>query len=155
MHPVVFYDGQCGLCNFWVQWILDRDKERIFHFAALQSPFAEELFRSFGQELSLQSIVVLNEDREFFKRSRAVLYLLSHVKRTGFFYRLLKAAPRCLADFGYNMVAVIRRMFRRNSCRLFTREERALFLNDTKYSTWASENIPPKNHVSFPREHKK
>ncbi|WP_228376753.1 thiol-disulfide oxidoreductase DCC family protein [Chryseobacterium formosense] len=34
---MVFFDGYCGVCNFWVQWILERDKKDRFLFASLQS----------------------------------------------------------------------------------------------------------------------
>jgi predicted DCC family thiol-disulfide oxidoreductase YuxK len=27
---IVFFDGDCGVCNFWVQWILKRDKKTGF-----------------------------------------------------------------------------------------------------------------------------
>ncbi len=29
---IVFYDGECGFCNHWVQWILERDKRISFRF---------------------------------------------------------------------------------------------------------------------------
>ena len=36
-HPILLYDGVCGLCNRLVQFILRRDRTAIFRFASLQS----------------------------------------------------------------------------------------------------------------------
>jgi predicted DCC family thiol-disulfide oxidoreductase YuxK len=40
VHPILLYDGVCGLCNRLVQFILRRDRSGVFRFASLQSPFA-------------------------------------------------------------------------------------------------------------------
>lgn len=155
MHPIVFYDGECGLCNYWVQWVLDRDAERVFRFAALQSCFAEELFAAFNREHSTRSLVVMKSNGEFLSRSRAVAYLFSRLSPGSFFYHLLRITPRFLSDIGYEGVAATRRVTRRNKCRLFTREERTFFLNDADFSRWAADNIHSKKQDSFPREGKK
>ncbi len=146
MNPIVFYDGECGFCNHWVQWILDRDRERIFRFAALQSPFSKELFAAFGKEFTMQSLVVLKEDGGFINRSRAVVYLFSRLntrrlKSRTFFYWLLKKTPRFIADIGYSGVAVVRKVLQRNKCRLFTPEERVFFLNDADFVEWSLDNF--------------
>ena len=37
MTTIVFYDNQCNVCNYWVNWILDNDSNSVFYFAALES----------------------------------------------------------------------------------------------------------------------
>ena len=32
---IVFFDGECGVCNFWVQWILERDTKDQFMFSEM------------------------------------------------------------------------------------------------------------------------
>ena len=39
-HPIILYDGVCGLCNRFVQFILHRDHNAVFRFASLQSGLA-------------------------------------------------------------------------------------------------------------------
>ncbi len=141
MNPIVFYDGECGLCNYWVQWILNRDSERIFRFAALQSSFSQELFTALNRELTMQSLVVLKEDGEFIDRSRAMAYLFSKLRRRSVFYWLLLITPRFIADIGYSGVAAVRKVLQRNKCRLFTIEERTFFLNDADFTEWTLNNI--------------
>ncbi|MCH7992145.1 MAG: DUF393 domain-containing protein, partial [Gemmatimonadetes bacterium] len=38
--PVILFDGVCNLCNSAVQWVIERDKDRRFDFASLQSDAA-------------------------------------------------------------------------------------------------------------------
>src|SRR4026209_3041846 len=40
-HPIVFYDGDCGLCDRFVRWMLRRDRRaRRYRFAPLQGETA-------------------------------------------------------------------------------------------------------------------
>ena len=140
MKPIVFYDGECGLCNYWVQWILERDVDRIFQFAPLQSSFAGELFNFFDRELTTRSLIVMKDKDTFLEKYEAVAYLLSRLSPGSFAHHLLRATPRFLGDFGYDGVAAFRRVTRRGSCRLFSPAEKAAFLNGTPYLDWAREN---------------
>ena len=47
-HPILLYDGVCGLCNRFVQFILRRDRDAVFRFAALQSAFAATILARHG-----------------------------------------------------------------------------------------------------------
>src|SRR5260370_42415171 len=44
-NPIILYDGICGLCNRLVQFVLERDHQDRFRFAALQSNFARNLLQ--------------------------------------------------------------------------------------------------------------
>jgi predicted DCC family thiol-disulfide oxidoreductase YuxK len=46
--PVLLYDGECGLCNGVVRFILRHDPVGRIHFAPLQSPPAQEYLKSEG-----------------------------------------------------------------------------------------------------------
>src|SRR5579859_5641606 len=47
-NPILLYDGVCGLCNRFVQFILQNDRNQIFRFASLQSKFAKEILGRHG-----------------------------------------------------------------------------------------------------------
>jgi predicted DCC family thiol-disulfide oxidoreductase YuxK len=47
-HPILLYDGVCGLCNRLVQFILKLDRADRFRFGALQSPFARAILERRG-----------------------------------------------------------------------------------------------------------
>jgi len=46
--PVLLYDGECGLCNWVVRFLLRRDRGARLHFAPLQSAPAQEYLKSKG-----------------------------------------------------------------------------------------------------------
>ena len=39
-HGLIFYDGECGFCQFWIQFLLKRDYKNYFLFAPLQGKLA-------------------------------------------------------------------------------------------------------------------
>ena len=39
---IVFYDGFCPMCHFWVRYLLKNDIEKSLHFAPIQGKFGEE-----------------------------------------------------------------------------------------------------------------
>src|SRR4029453_979242 len=42
-HPVVFFDGACGMCNRLVRWVMARDLATSLRFAPLQGETARSL----------------------------------------------------------------------------------------------------------------
>ncbi|AIE87357.1 thiol-disulfide oxidoreductase DCC family protein [Fimbriimonas ginsengisoli] len=129
-HPTLFFDGVCNLCNASVDWVIRHDKARRFRYSSLQGDTAKQIVAEYANEEGL-STVVLVDDRGKHVRSSAALGVLRHL---GGFYGFLGALgmviPRPLRDWGYRLVAKNRyRWFgKKDSCRLPTPAERALFL---------------------------
>lgn len=142
-HPILLYDGVCGLCNRLVQFILRRDPAGVFRFAALQGELAGRILARHGadaRDLDTVYVAVDHElpDEHLLPRSDAVIFILRHLgaaelrsARTGggpiptqagltpstfwrMMGRLLQLVPRPLRDWGYGIVA-------RNRYRLFGR----------------------------------
>src|SRR5216684_7050042 len=110
-HPILLYDGVCGLCNRFVQFILRRDRNAIFRFASLQSPVAARILARHGvNPTDLDTVyVVLNHDlpdESLLSRSDAVAFVLKQLgglwRAAGFFLQLL---PKFLRDPAYNAMA--------------------------------------------------
>jgi predicted DCC family thiol-disulfide oxidoreductase YuxK len=83
-HPVLLYDGVCGLCNRFVRFILRRDPDGVFGFAALQSPVASRILGRHGkdpQDFDTVYIVVDSElaGERIFARSDAVIFALKQL----------------------------------------------------------------------------
>ena len=120
--PVVFFDGVCGLCNRFVDFLLRRDASGVLHFAPLQGETAASLPAEFRE---LDTVVFRDGERTLV-RSTAVAAIL---RRLGGVWRLVGGAlwliPRPLRDFGYRVVAANRiRLFgERETCRMPTPEE--------------------------------
>ena len=140
-HPILLYDGVCGLCNGFVQFVLRRDAAGMFRFAALQSPLAARILARHGldaRDLDSLYVVVNPEqaDEILLPRSDAVIFTLRQLggatrafwRMTGF---LLQLVPRAVRDWGYGVVARRRyRIFGRyDRCPLPTEDTRSRFLD--------------------------
>ena len=123
--PVLFFDGVCGLCNRFVDFILRNDRRGALRLAPLQGATAESVLSAHERE-SLSSVVLQVGDRSF-RRSAAVVRVLW---RLGLFWKvagtLMWLVPLPLRDLGYKVVAGNRyRLFgRKETCRMPTPEER-------------------------------
>jgi predicted DCC family thiol-disulfide oxidoreductase YuxK len=121
--PVVFYDGVCGLCNRTVQFILKRDRRKVFRFAPLQGPLANRILRAHGIDPSgLDTIYVaancdVSSNERLLARSDAAMFVLREI---GGIWRVgadvLGLLPRSVRDWGYDLIA-------RNRYRIFGRYE--------------------------------
>jgi len=135
-HPILLYDGVCGLCNGFVQFILRHDRQAIFRFASLQSSLAARILARHNfnpSDLDTVYVVVDPDANEFLlSRSDAVLFIL---KQLGGFWRLaallLQLPPKFVRDLAYNTVARHRyRIFGRSeTCVLPSTQDRNRFLD--------------------------
>ena len=67
---VVFYDGVCGFCNKFINWVILHDHRRQLRFAPLQGSTAQSLIPA--KYTQLLSTVVLHTNRGNFTHSTAV-----------------------------------------------------------------------------------
>jgi len=105
---VILYDGECGLCDRLVQWILPRDRAGRFQFAALQSEWAQQALRRHALSTSdFDSMVLLEGDRVFL-RSSAALRVLRGLPGWSWSY-LFIAVPRPVRDAVYRWIARYRK----------------------------------------------
>jgi predicted DCC family thiol-disulfide oxidoreductase YuxK len=127
--PVIYFDGFCGLCNGFVDFVLARDRHRRFRFAPLQGTTARARFGDPGEVDP--TTILLEEDGIVHERSTAVLRIIPSL---GGAWRLISAfrlVPRPIRDAVYDWVARHRYGWfgKRDACRLPTPEERAVFLD--------------------------
>jgi predicted DCC family thiol-disulfide oxidoreductase YuxK len=109
-HPVLLYDGVCGLCNRAVQFVLRHDRIKTFRFAPLQSAFAERLLAEkqvTASNLDSSYIVVsCDEGNVLLERSDAALFVLRELgggwKRCAWFLRFM---PHAVRDGMYTFIA--------------------------------------------------
>ena len=134
-HPVLLYDGVCGLCNRLVQFALRHDHEKVFRFAPLQSSFGSRVLKQHGVDAAaLKTVYVLasgNEGQVLLQQSEAILFLMS---RFGGIWSVLaqmvRLLPPGISDWAYNLIARHRyRIFGRyDSCPLPSVGDRERFL---------------------------
>ena len=127
-HPIVYFDGYCGLCNRFVDLLLSADRHRRLRFAPIQGRTAAE--RLEPPPPADPTTIVLETGGRVVHKSTAVLEILDSLGGAWRLSRTLKAVPRPLRDWVYDWVA--RRRYgwfgSRGVCRLPTADERAVFL---------------------------
>ena len=125
----VFYDGDCGLCNFWVQWILKNDRRKQFLFSALQSDFGQKFLKVRNLETKqLNTVYFWKPESFYYTRSHAAFEI---AKILGGKYKLfsnLSMLPSSLTDFFYDIVAKHRQNIAKQKCFLPSLEERKQFV---------------------------
>lgn len=125
---IILFDGVCNLCNGTIDFVIKRDRKRKYRYASLQSEIGAKVAGSFS--VGGMETILLVEDGRTYDRSSAILRIM---KGLGGVYLLLFSLiiiPKFLRDFVYKIVA--RNRYRwfgtRDSCRLPSPDERALFL---------------------------
>jgi predicted DCC family thiol-disulfide oxidoreductase YuxK len=127
--PVIYFDGFCGLCNGFVDFVLARDRHRRFRFAPLQGATARARFGDPGEVDP--TTILLVKDGIVSERSTAVLRILSSLGGAWRLIGALRLCPRPIRDAVYDWVARHRYGWfgKRETCRLPAPEERAVFLD--------------------------
>lgn len=127
--PIVFFDGVCGLCSGFIDFLFRVDHENVFLVSPLQGETASRLaLRS--QEREAFNSIALKDEAGIHHGSTAVLRILSRLGGIWRVVGLLVWVPAPMRDAAYYFVARNRyRWFgKKETCRLATPEERDKFL---------------------------
>ncbi|MBP6443869.1 MAG: DUF393 domain-containing protein [Gemmatimonadales bacterium] len=134
--PVLLYDGQCGLCNGTVQWILRRDPHGSLRFAPLEGSLGGAL-RVRHPDATADSLLwfepaTATTPERLLIRSDAALRLARYLGGGWRLAALLAIIPRPLRDAGYAVIATLRHRLAGGPDRCLppTPAQRARFLLD-------------------------
>jgi predicted DCC family thiol-disulfide oxidoreductase YuxK len=125
----IYFDGYCGLCDRFVQFVLRRDRAGRYRFAPLQGSTAQERVPATLDPRASQT-VILEEAGRFRVRSDAALEILSGLGGAWRLAGLLRVIPRPVRDAVYDLVARNRNRWfgRLAECRIPQPSERDRFL---------------------------
>lgn len=125
----VFFDGECLLCNSFVDFIIRIDKASILRIAPLQGDTAQQLLPSLPENTEEWSIYYI-EAGKIYDQSDAVLRVLRRLGGIWYWLSFALVIPRSIRNFVYRRIARNRyRWFgRRATCRMPTEQEKARFL---------------------------
>lgn len=129
-YKIILFDGVCNFCNYWVNFVLIKDKKDLFRFAPLQSDKGKELLTNFNLSHHDFDSFILISGSEIKKKSLAVFEITRTLGGCISLINIFSFLPSFLTDFVYNLIARHRyKIFgKRNSCRIPTEEERNKFL---------------------------
>lgn len=126
---LIFYDGECGLCDQVVQGVLKCDKRKVFDFAPLQGKTAEERLKP---PPSADTVVLIENYESQSKKyilSKAVFKTCWLLGGLWVLPGLLSFLPSFLFDWAYRSVASNRkRFFRQDYCVIPPAGEASRFL---------------------------
>jgi predicted DCC family thiol-disulfide oxidoreductase YuxK len=125
-HPIVFYDGICGLCDKSVQFIIKHDKKKVFRYATLQSELAKKVI---GEKVSVDSFVLFQDGKLYYQSTAAlkVIKQLGGFLQTAYIFILV---PPFIRNAVYDWVAANRYKWfgKYDTCVVPTMEQRKLFI---------------------------
>ena len=108
-HAMLYYDGECGLCDRFVQFVLKRDRSEYFQFATLQSALGrQQLSRLKLSDTDLQTMVMV-EAGETYTRSTAALKICRRLAAPWPLLYAFMLIPRPVRDGAYSFVAARRK----------------------------------------------
>jgi predicted DCC family thiol-disulfide oxidoreductase YuxK len=126
---IIFFDGECNLCNGFVNLLLDIDRHQLFKFAPLQGETAARLLPPLSSDRSQWSIFYLEGDN-LYSQSDAAIEIAQSL---GGFWSLLtigRLVPPTIRDRAYRSIASNRYLWfgRLDTCRLPNPADRDRFL---------------------------
>jgi predicted DCC family thiol-disulfide oxidoreductase YuxK len=116
---IILFDGVCNLCNSAVQFIIRRDPQGYFKFAAQQSAAGEVLLKQFYIQTGEAGTIILIEGNQHYTQSTAALRI---AKRLRGLWPLMYAAiivPPFLRNAIYDYIS-------RNRYRWFGRKDQCM-----------------------------
>lgn len=112
---LIFYDGNCGLCDRAVQLIFKEDKKRRFVFAPLQGETASQYLRNLPAEVRFTDSFILIENYRSYPRvhmlAKGLLRCAWLLGWPWMVLGLLSFLPGWLFDWAYRLVASNRHYF--------------------------------------------
>lgn len=125
-HTLVFFDGECGLCNGFVDFLMQHDHAQGLRYAPLQGATAARFTRL---PRDLDSVVVVDGDHVLVK-SDAALTALARLGGVWRWSAVARVIPRVLRDAIYDVIARHRYAWfgKREACRVPAPREARVFL---------------------------
>lgn len=127
---IVLFDGVCNLCCFIVRFIIKRDPNKRFSFAAMQSLKGQQILMETKHQVADIHSVIYVKDGIYFYQSSAILNILLDLGGIWKIFYVFIIIPSFIRDYVYSFIAKTRyKIFgRRIKCMVPTEDLRDRFL---------------------------
>ena len=115
-HPLIVFDGYCGLCTGWVRYVLRHDRRALYRFLSAQSPLGHALYVHYGLDPEDYETNVLIADGVAWLKSEACIRMAEGLGFPSSLASGLRILPFRLRDTLYNLLA-------RNRLKIFGKRE--------------------------------
>ena len=103
--PIIYFDGVCNLCEGSVQYILNKDRKKIFRFASLQGKAGQDMLARHQMSGDDLKSFVLQEGDRIFTRSTGALRVFKHIGGAWSLLYGLIIVPTFIRDAVYGIIA--------------------------------------------------
>ena len=126
---ILFYDGDCALCNYCVQYVSKHEKSEELLFCSLQSDFAKKELAKYQYDFNQTNTMVLIKDNEVYFKSDAALTLHKFLKAPYNWLYAFILFPKFFRNWVYDIVARNRKKwFKKEFCFLPNEKLRKRFV---------------------------
>ena len=128
---IILFDGVCNLCDSSVQFIIKRDKNDVFRYAALQSETGEKLLAERNIDSNeIDSIILIEPNVAYYTKSTAALEIGKNLKGLRTISSILLWLPESFRNIVYDFIAKNRYKWygRKADCMIPTEELKSKFI---------------------------
>ncbi len=105
MSKIIFFDGDCALCDASMRFIIRRDTLKQFQFEPLQSDAAKKTLHAYGIDSNLNDTIILLDEGVLYKLSDAALRICSQLSGPVKYLYVLRFIPSAIRNVVYRIVA--------------------------------------------------
>ncbi|WP_299888011.1 thiol-disulfide oxidoreductase DCC family protein [uncultured Lacinutrix sp.] len=125
---IVFFDGECAMCNGLVLFILEKDKSLKMNFISLQTKKAEDLLLKNDIVINNKKITTIYylSNGKIKSHSDAIISIFYDLGSLWKVFITLKIIPKKIRDLVYRFISKNRYLFfgKQESCKLLSIENR-------------------------------
>ncbi|MGB2926599.1 MAG: DCC1-like thiol-disulfide oxidoreductase family protein [Limnothrix sp.] len=126
--PIIFFDGECNLCNGFVDLMLKIDTEQIFYLAPLQGETAKQYLLPLPANPEDWAIAYF-DSKNTYQASDAALKICEKLGGIWSIFTLARLLPQGFRDWLYRIIASNRyNWFGQRACRIMNFDQASVFL---------------------------
>ncbi len=129
---IILFDGVCNLCNSSIQFVIERDKDDVYRFAALQSETAKKMVAQRNIDTSqVDSIILIEPGIAYYTKSSAALKIGKSFGGLWSLLGIFEWIPEKISNQVYDFIAKNRYKWygKKENCMIPTSDLKAKFLD--------------------------
>lgn len=127
-NKIVFFDGDCAMCQGWVHWLIQRDTKKQLFFAPLNSNLGTSFINKYFNLQAPPDSILFFDGIRMHTQSEAVIEIGLLLPFYNYLAIIIKFIPKFIRNGIYSTIAKNRKYLSKKICRIFTDEELVRFL---------------------------
>lgn len=125
---IIYFDGQCHICQGWVRFVMKYDKTNTICFSSLQSDYALPFKNSLPEKVKSMDTIIFSSGNEVYYKSNAAIAILNKMGGIWASAQILKIFPASIRDAVYDWIAA-------NRYKWFGKSEECALLDITEFKS--------------------